>query len=68
MQDITYEVGIDELLHPDPSIRQRFREVALSDCEHGCKIFADPLSSVRVLAHERIYGCRKRGSRTLHAL
>ena len=60
MQNVTYEVGVDEMLHPDPHICRRMREVGISDCEFGCKIYADPNSSVRVLAHEYIYGCRKR--------
>lgn len=56
----TYEVGIDEPIHPDRKVGGRFREVELSDCEYGCKIYADPISRVRVLAHSAIYGCRKR--------
>jgi hypothetical protein len=55
----TYEASVDEALHPDPQVAQRFREVALGPCEHGCKIYGDPYSSVRVLAHNRTYGCRK---------
>jgi hypothetical protein len=56
---ITYEVGTKESLHPDPVVCARLQEVALSDCEFGCKIYADPLSSVRILAHNSVYGCRK---------
>ena len=55
----TYEVGIDEPVHPDPSISFRFNEYAMSDCEYGCKIYKDPLSGVKVLAHMKMYGCRK---------
>lgn len=55
--DITIEVGIDEVLHPDFSIAMRLEEVAISDCECGCKIYADPRSRYRVLAHMRAYGC-----------
>lgn len=58
--NITYEVNIGvEPIHPDPNVALRFVEVAMSDCAFGCKIFADPLSSVKVLAHQPIYGCRK---------
>jgi hypothetical protein len=56
---ITYEVSGTEPLHPDPMITARMREIALSDCEYGCKIYADPRSNVRVLAHNRTYGCKK---------
>src|SRR4051812_45906435 len=55
----TYEVGIDEQIHPDPDIATRFVEFGFSDCECGCKIYADPYSEVRVLAHVEVYGCRK---------
>lgn len=56
---ITYETSINEPIHPDMSVRSRMTEVALSDCEFGCKIYADPKSNVRVLAHNAVYGCRK---------
>lgn len=56
-EEITYEVGINEVVHPDFSVAMRFEEVAISDCEFGCKIYADPRSRVRVLAHNRVYGC-----------
>jgi hypothetical protein len=58
--DITYTVGFDEPLHPDPQISARMQEVALSSCEFGCKIYADPRSSVRVLGHNSTYGCYKK--------
>lgn len=54
---ITYETGTAEPLHPDPSVASRMHEVAMSNCPYGCKIYADPLSRVRVLAHNRNYGC-----------
>jgi len=57
MPSITYEVGINEPVHPDFPIAMRFEEVAMSDCKNGCKIYADPRSRVRVLAHNRVYGC-----------
>lgn len=56
---ITYEASHDEPVHPDPQVAQRFIEAELGPCENGCKIYEDPISSVRVLAHNRIYGCRK---------
>jgi hypothetical protein len=59
MDEITYEVGVNEPVHPDLSIALRMREHAMSNCEFGCKIYADPLSRVRVLAHNRTYGCNK---------
>ena len=56
---VTYEVSGDQPLHPDPDVVSRMREIAISnDCGFGCKIYADPLSNVRVLAHNRNYGCR----------
>lgn len=55
----TYEVGIHEKPHPDDTVVSRLVEVALSDCEFGCKIYADPRSNVRILTHSAIYGCRK---------
>lgn len=55
--DITIEVGTDEPAHPDFSVAMRLEEVAMSDCKYGCKIYADPRSHYRVLAHYRGYGC-----------
>lgn len=55
----TYEVGIHEKPHPDDDVVRRLVEVALSDCKSGCKIYADPRSNVRILAHSAVYGCRK---------
>jgi hypothetical protein len=58
--NITYEVNIGvEPLHPDSTIVWRFVEVAMSDCPFGCKIYADPMSAVKVLAHNPLYGCRR---------
>jgi len=57
--DITYETSTTEPIHPDITVAARMREVALSECEFGCKIYADPLSKVRVLGHNSNYGCRK---------
>lgn len=56
---VTYVVSHDELLHPDPTVTARLREVALSNCPNGCKIYADPLSAVRILAHNSNYGCHR---------
>jgi len=56
---VTYEVSVGEVLHPDPTVVARMVEVAISRCEYGCKIYADPQSRVRVLAHNSAYGCRK---------
>lgn len=60
MQDlpVTYETSINEPIHPDMSVRSRMVEVALGNCAHGCKIYADPRSNLRVLAHNAVYGCR----------
>ena len=56
----TYEVNIGlEPLHPDPTVASRFIEVAMGKCKYGCKIYADPMSRVNVLAHYRVYGCNK---------
>lgn len=57
--DVTYETGIDEMPHPDFTVIDRLIEVAISDCECGCKIYADPRSNVKVLAHSAVYGCKK---------
>lgn len=54
---VTYEAGINEPVHPDFSIVMRMEEVAISGCTSGCKIYADPDSRLRVLAHNRVYGC-----------
>lgn len=56
---ITYEVSGKEPLHPDPNVVTRMYEFGISDCESGCKIYADPQSNVRVLAHNSSYGCTK---------
>lgn len=56
---VTYEVSHTEPVHPDPTVRSRFIEVAIGKCGFGCKIYADPRSNVKVLAHNSAYGCRK---------
>lgn len=56
---MTYTVGHAEPLHPDPTVVNRMREVAIGECGFGCKVYADPLSAVRVLAHNSNYGCRQ---------
>lgn len=56
---ITYEVGVDQPVHKDPTIAARFREVRIDNrCGYGCKVYGDPRSNVRVLAHNSAYGCR----------
>lgn len=58
--EITYEVSHNEPLHPDPDICGRMYEEQVSNtCKYGCKIYKDPFSSVRVLAHNSSYGCNK---------
>lgn len=59
MTKFTYEVSINTQPHPDQNVVHRLVEVALSDCEYGCKIYADPRSRVRILVHSAVYGCRK---------
>lgn len=56
---VTWETGTDEPLHPDVYVASRFIEVAMSDCEYGCKIYADPMSRVNILGHNGTYGCKK---------
>jgi len=57
---ITYTVGGNEPLHPDPEVCARMREIGINnDCGYGCKVYADPRSNVRVLAHNSSYGCTK---------
>lgn len=58
-ENVTYETGIDEQLHRDPAVASRFIESAMSNCEYGCKIYADPKSRVNVLGHNGTYGCKK---------
>lgn len=56
--DVTYETGVDEPIHPDFMVASRFIEVGMgNNCDYGCKIYADPRSNVKVLAHNRVYGC-----------
>ena len=55
----TYEVGIDEAPHPDTDVVARFVEICVSDCEYGCKIYADPYSEIRALVHSQFYRCRR---------
>jgi len=57
--EVTYEVASNEPLHPDPEVASRMQEFALGDCGYGCKIYADPRSNVKVLAHNSSYGCPK---------
>lgn len=57
--NITYAVHYNEPLHPDPTVVSRLREVAISDCPLGCKVYADPLSNLRILAHNSNYGCKR---------
>lgn len=56
---ITDEVSIHERPHPDDSVVSRLVEVAIGNCPNGCKIYADPRSNFRVLAHSAVYGCRR---------
>lgn len=56
---VTYEVSGDEPLHPDPQVAARMYEIGMSNCGFGCKVYADPNSRVRVLAHNSSYGCPK---------
>lgn len=61
---VTYEVSHNEPIHPDPIVAFRFTETRFPDakertCEHGCKVYGDPKSNVRVLWHNSNYGCRK---------
>lgn len=59
---VTYETGVDELPHPDLDVCDRLREWSLSKCPYGCKIYADPKSRVRILAHSSTYGCTVKAS------
>lgn len=59
MQPVTYTVSHDQPLHPDLSVEVRMVEVEMSTCPMGCKVYADPRSNVRVLAHNSNYGCKR---------
>jgi len=56
---VTYEVSHNEPLHPDVEVAARMYEVGLSLCKFGCKVYADPWSNVRVIAHNQSYGCTR---------
>jgi hypothetical protein len=61
--EFTYETGIDEPIHPDFMVASRFIEIGMGNmCEFGCKIYADPRSNVKVLAHSEVYGCNTTGT------
>ena len=62
MSEYTYAVGVGEQLHPDLGVVARMREAGFGDCRFGCKVYADPRSSVRVLGHNSNYGCTVRYS------
>ena len=57
-KSFTWEVSWNEPLHPDPTVVARMREVAIGHAQFGCKIYADPQSNARILAHNSAYGCR----------
>lgn len=67
MNPFTYEVGIDEPLHPDHTINARMTEFQVSDCLGGCKLYKDPNSSLVVLGHMASYGCRTTREMLLNA-
>lgn len=50
------EVGVRDLICADLNRRIEFREVAMSDCEYGCKVYEHP-DGERVVAHSLSYGC-----------
>lgn len=61
MIEVTYEVGSHEPIHPDLRVAGRFKETCFGNaCEFGCKVYTDPVSAVRVLAHNSSYGCPKK--------
>lgn len=55
----TWEESHDKPLHPDPDVASRMYEAYISNCEYGCKIYADPRSKVLILHHNSNYGCEK---------
>lgn len=63
MLPVTFTVSHDQPLHPDPQVVSRMYEIRLAmknECEHGCKVYADPEApKVRILAHNSAYGCLK---------
>jgi hypothetical protein len=36
-----------------------YREYALSECPHGCKLYVHEVTGETVLAHNESYGCRR---------
>lgn len=53
------ERGTDEPLVEDSDILGRMVESHVSDCEHGCKYYLDPVTGLMVLGHNSNYGCKK---------
>lgn len=59
LDDVIVQRGINQLSHPNPHVRARMREVAISDCKSGCKIYEDPKKGDLTLVHSATYGCNK---------
>lgn len=53
------EVGFRQPITENLTDLQLWSEVALSDCEYGCKIYVNDTTDERVLAHNNSYGCTK---------
>lgn len=49
-------MGVDESLPADDRNGQ-WREVKVSNCTHGCKIYANVTTGERLLHHNANYGC-----------
>ena len=52
----------DGLEHPVERKRVLWTEVALSDCEFGCKVYEDQRGRLEV-QHHGVYGCPRGGER-----
>ena len=50
--------------HPVQRGRVLWTEVALSDCEYGCKVYEDQRGR-REVQHHGVYGCPRGGERVL---
>lgn len=46
------------IVHVAPVVRESWREVALSDCNYGCKVYERAIDGARQVQHSRTYGCR----------
>lgn len=54
--DCSIVLGTDEVL-PEADRHGQWREVMVSNCPSGCKIYVNVTTGVRMLHHSATYGC-----------